>query len=262
MAARSMWNGTLRCGELAVPVKLHAAVEDRTVRFHLLHDRDKQRVRQKLIDPSKKQEVPDGEVRRGYEVEPGVFVVLEDAELAALDPEPSKDIELTRFVPATAAGRYPWYERPYYLSPDGDARDYFALAAALAATGREGIARWVMRKKHYAGALRAEGGYLMLVAMRHAGEVIDATKLPAPAGPAPTAKEMKMAEQLIGMLEDEYDLTAFRDEYRTRLEDLIDAKSKGKLYAFERPAAKRANDTLEHALARSLTKLRKGRKSA
>ena len=261
MAARSMWNGTLRCGELAVPVKLHAAVEDKTIRFHLLHDRDKQRVRQKMIDPKKHKEVPDDEIRRGYEVEPGVFVILEDDDLAKLDPEPSKDIEITRFVPV-ATSRFPWYERPYYLSPQDDGGAYFALAEALSQTGREGIARWVMRKQHYAGALRSEGGYLMLVAMRHAGEVIDTAALPAPEGPALTPKELKMADQLVAMLEDEYDPAAFRDDYRKRLAELIDAKSHGKLFRFERAAPKRSSDTLEHALTASLAKLRKEKKSA
>jgi len=261
MAARSMWNGTIRVGSLALPVKLHAAVEERTIRFHLLHDRDKQRVRQKLVDPEEQREVQDDEIRRGYEIEPGVYVVLDDADLAKLDPEPSKDVEITRFVPISTR-HYPWYERPYYLSPDGRAGDYFALHDALAASAREGVARWVMRKRHYVGALRADGGYLMLVAMRHAGEVIDARSLPAPEGPALTAKELKMAEQLVAMLEDDYDPAAFEDEYRKKLGALIEAKSHGKLYRFERPARKRREETLEGALTASLNKLRKERKSA
>jgi len=261
MPSRSIWNGSLRFAGVALPVKLHAAVEDRTVRFHLLHDRDKQRVRQRLIDPEKGKEVAREEVRRGYEIESGVFVVLEDAELAQLDPEPSKEIEITRFVPL-GQGLYPWYERPYYLSPDGNEREYFALAEALARAEREGVARWVMRKRHYVGALREEGGYLMLVALRHAGEVVDASALPAPSGPAPSAKELAMAEQLVAMLEEEYEPGLFHDEYRKRLEDLIEAKSKGKLYTFERPAAKRRTEDLERALSASLTKARKERKSA
>jgi DNA end-binding protein Ku len=242
-------------------VKLHAAVEDRTIRFHLLHDKDKQRVRQKLVAPEDDREVEDQELRRGYEIEPGVFVLLEASELRELDPEPSRMIEITRFVPMRT-GRWPWYERPYYLSPDGDAGAYFALAAALEDEGREGVARWVMRKRHYVGALRADGPYLVLVAMRHAGEVIDAAKLPAPAGPPLSERELKMAEQLVAMLEDTYDPAAFHDEYRKRLTALIEAKTRGKVYRFERSRAKPRVESLERALTASITKIRKERRSA
>jgi DNA end-binding protein Ku len=242
-------------------VKLLSAVEDRTVRFHLLHDRDGQRVRQRLVNPESEYEVSQAEIRKAYEVEPGVFIVVEEEELAKLEPEPSKDIEITRFVPYQQS-TYAWYERPYYLAPDGDTQDYFALADALAQSGREGIARWVMRKRHCAGALRADDGYLMLVAMRHADEVVDASALRPPSGPALTAKELDMAEQIVSMLEDEYDPKAFRDDYRERLERLIEAKTHHKVYRFERPSPRRRSEDLDRALAASLTRIKKERKSA
>ena len=134
MATRSIWNGTIRCGKLALKVKLHSAVEDRTVRFHLLHDQDKQRVRQRLVNPDTGEEISQDEVRRGFQVEPGVFVVLEEADLAKLEPESSKEIEILRFVPFESRN-FPWYERPYYVAPDGDADDYFALVASLEKSG-------------------------------------------------------------------------------------------------------------------------------
>jgi DNA end-binding protein Ku len=261
MPQRSIWNGNIRFGRVTLPVKLFAAVEDRTVRFHLLHDRDRQRVRQRLVNPVSDDEVPQDAIRKGYEVEPGIFVVLDESELAKLEPPPSKEIEITRFVPHQQS-TYAWYERPYYLAPDGNGEEYFALADALSQSGREGIARWVMRKRSYVGALRADGGYLMLVALRHAGEVVDASALPAPSGPALTAKEVAMAEQIVAMLEDEYDPAAFRDDYRERLEKLIDAKTHGKVYRFERPSPRRRSDDLERALAASVSRIKKERKSA
>ena len=261
MATRSIWNGTIRCGKLALKVKLHSAVEDRTVRFHLLHDQDKQRVRQRLVHPDTGEEISQDEVRRGFQIEPGVFVVLEENELAELEPQSSKDIEISRFVPFEARN-FPWYERPYYVAPDGDNDDYFALAASLAKSGREGIAHWVMRNRSYVGSLRPSDGHLMLIAMRHAGEVVDVSKLEAPDGPALTAKELAMAEQLVSMLEEKFDPAAFRDEYRERLEKLIEAKSHRKVYRFEKPAPKRRTEDLERALAASLSRIKKERKSA
>jgi len=261
MAARSMWNGTLRMGRIALPVKLLAAIEDRAVRFHLLHAKDGQRVSQHLVTADDGKDVPQSEIRKGYEVEAGVFVVIDDRDLAALEPPPSRDIEITRFVPA-GWKRFAWYERPYYLAPDGGAGEYFALVEALAASGREGIARWTMRKRSYAGALRAQDGYLMLIALRHAGEIVDVGTLPAPGGSPLSMKELAMAGQLVGMLEEDYDPAMFRDEYRERLLALIEAKSSGKVFRFEPPKARRETGDLTKALAASLSRARKERKSA
>ncbi len=200
MAARAIWKGELKLGTNKIPVKLYSAVTDRTVHFHILDDKHLMRVKQHMVSPDSGDEVETAEIQKGYEIEPGRFVVITDEELEALQPEPSRDIEIKEFVPTEAVSQQ-WYERPYYLGPDGDVKSYFALAEALQNREREGIAHWVMRKKAYVGALRAEGDYLTLVTLRNAEEVISAKDLPKPAGRAPTAKELGMAKQLVEMLE-------------------------------------------------------------
>lgn len=262
MAARSIWNGTLKLGRTAIPVKLYAAVEDRAVRFHLLHDRDEQRLKQRMVHGVSGDDVPREEVRRGYEVEPGMFVVLDEAELASVAPtDDTHEIEITRFVDPAHVDQA-WYDRPYWLGPNGSSREYFALAEALGQAGREGIARWVMRKRHHAGALRAHGDHLVLVTLRHAGEVVERSEMPAPPGREPTANERAMAIQLVSMLEGELDLAAFRDEYRERVLALVEAKAKGRTFTFERAKRERRPEELEQALAASLTRARKERKIA
>jgi DNA end-binding protein Ku len=84
-----------------------------------------------------------------------------------------------------------------------------------------------MRKRDYVGALALHGDHLALVTLRHAGEVVDASALEPPAASAPTAKEKKLAQQLIAALEDEFDATAFRERYRERVRELIEAKAAG-----------------------------------
>src|SRR5690606_9574025 len=116
----------------------------------------------------------------------------------------ARDIELETFVPAGTLS-HEWYERPYYLGPDGDQEQYFALAEALAESETEGIVRWVMRKKEYHGALVERDGYLMLVTLRHTGEVIEAKELTPPQGRELTTKERKLAGHLIEALRDEFD---------------------------------------------------------
>lgn len=259
MAARAIWKGTVRFADLAVPVKLYSAVEDRKVHFRLLDDEAKGRVRQQMVAPASGDPVPKEEIQKGFEAEPGVFVLLDEEELEELRPEPSRDIDVTRFVDEAEID-HQWYERPYYLGPDGGdevTRDYFALAEALSKRGEEGVARWVMRNKEYVGALRPEGDHLMLMSLRHAGEVIPASALEPPGGRDLDAKEVAMAEQLIEALADDFEPESYRDEYRERVLELIEAKAEGRTIALEKPEAEAPEpESLAGALEASLAAAR------
>lgn len=226
MAARAIWKASLDLGRRDLPVKLYSAVEDRGVHFHLLEKRTHARVKQHMVNPSTGKEVRNDEVRKGYEVEPDTFVIVEAEDLQKLEPEPSTTIEVASFLPEGKIG-YQYYDRPYYLGPDGDTKTYFALVEALARKQREGLARWVMRKKEYVGALRCHDGYLLLITLRHAEEVLTAREIGSPSGKAPDAREIKMAEQLVSVLEDEFRPDDYADEYRERVMKHIEAKAKG-----------------------------------
>jgi DNA end-binding protein Ku len=259
--ARAMWKGSLELGRTRIPVKLHAVVEERGVHFRLLHAKDKVPVRQRMVDPSTGEEVEHGEVRRGLELDEGVFVVLDDDELARLDPKPSRSIEITRFVPADAID-LAWYSRPYFLSPDGCEDDYFALAQALHASGRRGIARWVMRNQQYFGALASHGEHLALIALHASNQVVAADQLEAPSGSTISASERKLAEQLIAALDAPFDPKELRDDYRERVEKLIRAKRSGRSFKVKEAAPPRARGDLAEVLKKSLRAAKGSRRAA
>lgn len=261
MAARAIWKGSLKIGSAKVPVKLYSAVTDKTVRFHILDDRSRMRIKQHMIDPESGEEVATEEIQKGYELEPGKFVILTEEELKSLEPEPSRDIEIAEFVPPTQISQQ-WYERPYYLGPDGNQKDYFALAEGLKNREVEGVAHWVMRNRAYSGALRAEGDYLMLVTLRNAAEVISARELTKPSGPAPTAKELTMAKHLVSLMQGEFDPKEFKDEYRERVMEFIEQKAKGHAPRLRAVKTKRKAGSLDAVLAKSLAALKKEKHAA
>ena len=151
-----------------------------------------------------------------------------------------------------------WYERAYFLGPDGDTKGYFAAAEALRRKKKEGVARWVMRNKEYVGALRNEDGYLMLITLRHADEIIDAGALPRPAGRALDPREIRMAEQLISALEERFDPAALHDDYRARVLELIESKAHGRKPKVAKFRPKKTDEeTLGNALEASLRGLKK-----
>jgi len=261
MAARAIWKGILKVGTHKLPVKLYSAVEDKSVRFHILDDTKRNRVKQHMVEPESGEEVETKDIRKGYEIEPGRFVILEEDELEALKPEPSRDIEISEFVPFDGIPQQ-FYERPYYLGPDGDQANYFALAEALENQGREGIAHWVMRNKAYTGALGGRSGYLVLSTLRNEGEVISTDELPHVTGRAPTKKEIDMAKHLVSLLEAEFDPADYKDEYRERVLEFIKKKAKGRAPRLAAVKTKRKTTSLDSVLAKSIASLKKGKRAA
>ncbi|HEY2383834.1 MAG TPA: Ku protein [Terriglobia bacterium] len=258
MAARAIWAGRLKLGSSGLQVKLYSAVEDRSIRFHMLEAKTKTRIKQHMVNPDTGEEVPREQIRKGYEIDRGTFVLLDDDELSSLQPRASRDIDIIRFVPAGRISHL-WYERPYYLGPDGNTNPYFAFVQALKNQNREGIVRWVMRNKGYTGALRVSGDYLSLITLHPAEEVLSDRDLPAPRTREVTAKELKMANELVGALEGELNFEQFHDEYRDRLLDFIKAKAKGRRPKLHPVRTRRATASLERGLAKSLVALKSGK---
>jgi DNA end-binding protein Ku len=258
--ARAMWKGRIRMDDVDVPVKLYSAVQDRGVHFRLLHEKDLEPVQQQMVNPGTGRVVEYSDVRRAYPTEDGDLVILDDDELAGLEPEPSRDIEVTRFVESDAIS-HQWYERPYYLGPDDDTAAYFALVEALKNKGREGVVRWVMRKKEYVGVLRVQGDHLVLMTLRRPGEVVPASALEAPGGRALDRREVNMAVQLVSALEDDLDMAAYRDEYRDRVRELVEAKAEGKMLKFPKAPKRESAASLSEMLEKSVAAVKQRRAS-
>lgn len=257
--ASTIWKGHVEFGQVRVPVRFYSAVEDRSVHFNLLHDRDHVRVRQVMVNAETGEPVPSERMRRGVEVDDGTFVILRDDELQKLVPDDSRSIRIEQFVPNEQIN-HQWYERPYILGPDGQDDDYFALAAALRDNRLEGLASWVMRKRRYLGSLQVSQGYLVMVTLRTAEEVIAVTSLPKPEGRALDKKELALAKQLIEGLHGKFDPSLYTNEYQDRLMKFIQAKAKGdkpKLRLVRAPRVTKQED-LTGVLSASLKSLRKG----
>ena len=261
MAARAIWKGTISFGDVECPVKLYSALEAQGVHFRLLHERDRAPVSQKLVNPRTGKEVSAERLRKGAVADKHRFVVLEPQEIASVEPEPSRTIAVEQFVPSTAID-FAFYDRPYWVGPDGDASTYAAVADALADLGRTGVAHWVMRKRAYVGALRAEGHHLMLVTLRHAGEVVAASEIERPSARVPDPKELKMAAQLVSALRGDFDPSQLHDEYRARVLELVRRKGAGEKVEVAHAKAKHAPSDLAAALKKSLTVIQGGKPHA
>ncbi len=257
MAARAIWKGEIKLGPTRLPVKLYSAVSEKSIRFNIL-DKHRERVKQHMVKQDDGAEVPKEKIQKGYEVEPGSFVLLTDEDLDTIKPKPSREIAVTEFVPSNQITQQ-YYERPYYLAPDGDEENYFAFAEALAQTEREGVVEWVMRNKEYQGAIRSQDGYLILSTLRNSDEVVAAKGLPKPAGRAPSKEEISMARHLVSLLADEFKPAEYKDEYRERVLKFIESKARGKAPRLKLVKSKRKTTALASALKKSIAAANKAK---
>lgn len=254
--ARAIWKGRLALGELQLPVKLYSAVQDRKVHFRLLDRESRSPVRQRIVRKTDGQEVGREAQRKAFALDEEHAVMLRPEELETLEPAPSRDIELCRFV-APSLLSDPWYDRPYYLGPDEDDKAYFALAEALAERKLLGIARWVMRHKRYVGALGALDGYLTMTTLRRSDQVLALPRVEPREEPDP--KELKLAQQLVETIAGDFDASLWQDEYQERVRRLIEAKASGKKVRALPAKRKRAAGGLADQLRQSLSSVKERR---
>ena len=251
MAARAIWKGALQIGRQPVGVKLYSAIEDRRVHFRLLHEKDRAPVEQHIVRKDTGKDVPKEDMRKAFSVDQTAAVILQPDELDELVPPESRDIQFCRFVPPALLGDQ-WFDRPYYLGPDADEESYFALAEALERKQVIGIARWVMRKKRYLGALSSVGGYLIMTTLRRADQVLSFSNVKPAKASLPQPHELKLAEQLVSSIAADFNPEQWQNEYHARLCKLIEAKARGEKLAPVRVRKKAPTVSLADSLKASI----------
>ncbi len=241
MASRSMWSGSISFGLVNVPVKLFTAVQQKEVHFHLLHDKDGGRIKQKRICGKDGEEVDYEHIAKGYELAPERYVMVTPEELEAFDPESTRSIDIEDFVALEEIDPIYW-DHNYYLVPDkGAEKAYVLLFEAMRRSQKVGIARVVLRTKQYLCTLRPMGKGLVLSTMQYADEIVSQTDLKGMPTVAakPKDRELEMAEQLIRSLTVEFKPEKYKDEYREKVLALIKRKSAGEEIV-EPPGEKKA----------------------
>jgi DNA end-binding protein Ku len=229
--ARAIWSGSISFGLLNVPVKLYSAVARRGIALREVREADGARIRHRRVAEGTDEEVPYEQIVKAFEVSPDRYVPLSKDELAALDPEKTRAIEVQDFVDLGEIDPI-YFDSPYYLGPaEGAEKAYSLLARAMEESGKVAIARFVFRNKEHLAAIRPAGGLLSLTTMRFADEVVSPSELEdalPDKEPKVGKREVEMAERLIESLTRDFDPTIYRDEHREELLALIERKAEGK----------------------------------
>ncbi|HUY23110.1 MAG TPA: Ku protein [Acidimicrobiales bacterium] len=237
---RAIWTGSLSFGLVNVPVGLFTATEDKTVHFNQFQSGTSDRIRQKRVNERTGDEVEFADVVKGYDLGGGEYVIVTPEELESVEPGRTRTIEITDFVDLGEIDPI-YFKSSYYVGPQGEqaARPYALLREAMAATNKVAIASLVLRTKEHLVAIRPTESVLTLETMYFADEIRDpVNELPnLPTGLDFTTREMNTAKLLIESMGSAWDPAVYEDEYRKRVEQLIDDKRQGTVVVTERPAA-------------------------
>ncbi len=255
MAGRTIWTGYIHFGETNVPVKLHSAVKEKRIQFHLLHKPDRVKLLQQMICAYEKVPVPLAEQVKGFEIEERKYILVDPADLEQTEPESNRRIEVHEFVKTDQIDPI-FLEKVYYLGPDTFVKGYNALVGALQVMDVEGICTWNMRKRSYLGALQAKGKILRLNTLRYADEIIPVSSLELQKYSL-SEKELKIGTYLINQLSVPFQPQKFENDHQKKLQNLIDKKARGEKIVIlrPRPLKRTTPDKLLQALEASLKKI-------
>jgi DNA end-binding protein Ku len=226
---RPLWNGSLSFGLVNVPVQLTGATRDLDLHFRQLHKKDGAPIEQRRYCSQDEAEVEWEEVGRGFELDDGKQVVLTDEELASVQPEKTRTIDVQSFVDLEDVDPI-YFDNTWFLVPAGESqgtrRAYRLLVEVMESTERAALGRFVMRTKEYLVLVRPRDGLLSLTTMRFHDEVRPTDGI-APGGRKPAKDKIEQAVAVIESLGADWDPERYTDCYRERLQRVVKQKQKG-----------------------------------
>jgi len=237
----NIWKGSISFGLLNIPCSLQTAQADKDIHFSMLDEKGLARIKFRRVNAETGKEVPYDRIVKGYEFKPGHFVVMNDGDFKKANPKASQAIDIEDFVLLEDVDLM-LFDKPYYIAPQkGAEKGYFLLKEALAKTKKVAVAKIVLRTKQHLCLIFARGDYLVLELLRFSHQIkevaeVNYLKEISKTAAKFSAKELKMAEDLIAGMTSKWKPDQYKDTYYSDLMKLIQAKVKqGKGKAVKEP---------------------------
>ncbi|HEV2224754.1 MAG TPA: Ku protein [Candidatus Acidoferrales bacterium] len=226
--ASSTWKGFITFGLLSIPIRLYAAARANRMQLHQLHSVCHTRLRQPLFCPTCNKIVDRSEVVKGYEYEDGKYVLIDPAEIKKIEPQSARSMEILAFVKESEIDPL-FFDSSFFAVPeDAGRKAYQLLLRTLESTKRVGIAKVAMHQREYTVFIRPYDHGLTLHTMYFANEVREAPGYGKTEDIKLKPQEIKLAEQLVENLSEEFNLKKYHDEFQDRLKELIASKQEGR----------------------------------
>ncbi len=228
--ARAIWKGTISFGLVNVPVELYPAAQSHQLSFSMLDKRDFGPVGYKRYNKTTGAEVPWNDIVKGYEYEKDQYVVMSDEDFRRANAKQARAVEIATFVDAQSIPPQ-YFETPYYLVPDERGQKVYALLReTMRSTGKVGVGQVIIRTAHHLAAVLPVDEALMMITLRYANEIRARKEFDFPPmalkDAGLTAKELELAQRLIGDMAGPWKPEEFEDTYNDDLLHRIEEKVK------------------------------------
>lgn len=238
--ASATWRGSLSFGLLTIPIRMYPAARRQRTYLHQLHNECHTRLKQPLFCPTCNRIVNRDEVVKGYEFEEGQYVLVDKEDLKKITPKSGKVMEILAFVKQEQIDPV-YMDSSYEALPEKDAdKPYQVLLKALEDTKMVGIAKVTMHQREYTVFIRPRNHGITIHTMHFQNEIRDMEgygQIPKNLQIKP--QEIKLAEQLIASLSEDFKPQQYHDTFQEQLKALVESKEKGKTFT-EKAAPKRA----------------------
>ncbi len=225
------WRGYLKLSLVTCAVTLSpATTEGARLRFHTLNRRTGNRVVSRWIDSVTEKPLPEDGEARGYPRGEDDYILIEDADLEAVQLDSSRTIDINTFVPAGDIG-WLWREKPHFLVPSDSvgAEAFAVIQAAMAAAGKVGIARLVLARRERAVLLEPRGRGIILWTLRFGDELRNpADYFEEIPDEEPDGRALELLEKLIDERSRDWDPGLVQDPVQDGIAALIEARRKGR----------------------------------
>lgn len=228
---RAIWKGHIRFSLVTIPIRVYNAIDaGQTLSFNLLSKEGHNPVSYEKKDKVTGKTLRTEDIVKGYQYEPGQFVIIDDEDFSKVRLKSTKVIDIEGFVKTTEV--HPTlFDAPYFIGPDGDvaAKTYSLLAKTLKETGRVGVGRVVLRDRETVVLMTPEKNGILLYKLRYPNEVRSITEVPQLLEDIKVDKEqIKMAKMLVDSMSKQFVDIEMKDHYQDALRAMIKAKIEGK----------------------------------
>ena len=225
--ASTVWKGYLTFGLISVPIRLFVAARTERIAFNQIHEKCGSRIKQQTCCPACECVVERGELKKGFEVAKGRFVIVEEDDIRKIAPQSNEAMEIFEFIKIADIDPI-YFDASYFVAPeDAGKKAYELLCQAMRKSGFSAIAKVAMHQREHTVVIRPYSHGLTLHTMFYPEEVRSIPEFRKDPDVQIRPQEIALAAQLVESLAAEFDPGKYRDEYQMQLAALIESKKQG-----------------------------------
>lgn len=227
---RAIWRGHIQFSLVTIPVRIYNAIDSsETISFNLLSKEGHNPVGYEKKDKVTGETLKNDDIVKGYQYEPGQYVIIDQEDFAKVKLKSEKVIEIQGFVDASEVPAT-LFEAPYYIGPDGDvaAKTYGLLSETLKQSNMLGVGKVVLRDREIPLLLAPYEKGIVMYRLRYPHEVRNINEVPMLSQVKADKDQLKLAKTLVDSMTMKFADIEMKDHYTEALKEIIDAKVAGR----------------------------------